>query len=627
MMRFPEKAISSVIESSRVAQIEYNRKVLRSIVSSVIFCGKQNIALRGHMESSTDNNSKNRGNFLALLDFRAEGGDEIIAKHLRECARNATYTSATIQNDIIAITMEYLRNQIISETPEHAPFFTILADETTDVSNTEQLCISIRFVDETCSIHEEFLGFVSLARTTGEAVATSILEALQTWSLDVKNCRGQGYDGASSMSSAARGTQAFIRQRSPKAVYTHCNAHCLNLAFVHSCDIPMIRNMIGTLNEICSFFKFSPKRHELLAAVINNVCPNTRRTTLISLCRTRWVERHEAFEVFNSLFRAIVKTLEVMANERVYLDEYGSWKWDQETRTKANGFLAAVTQFQFIVTMITVMKCLSVLKPLSIQLQKRDSDIYKAYTQVSSVKSDVKAIREQIEVHFNRWYEASVELGKDVDVEPALPRIANRQRHRDNVPAATPVQYFQRSLCIPLMDHLIAQMDTYFSEIQMNVSKLMCLVPEVLVSSSDATIDAAIQFYRDDLVSPDVVDVELVRWRRKWSDVADKSSLPNSASATLRECDPIFFPNINVLLRILCTLPVTSAECERSFSTLKRLKTYLRSTMTTERQSGLAMMNIHYGRAIDIDEIINIFATRHPRRLLLKDILTDKQSE
>ena len=38
MMRFPEKAIASVIKSSRVAQIEYNRKILRSIVSSVIFC-------------------------------------------------------------------------------------------------------------------------------------------------------------------------------------------------------------------------------------------------------------------------------------------------------------------------------------------------------------------------------------------------------------------------------------------------------------------------------------------------------------------------------------------------------------------------------------------------------------
>lgn len=42
-MRFPEKAIASVVESSRVAQIDYNRKFLRSIVSSVIFCGKQNM--------------------------------------------------------------------------------------------------------------------------------------------------------------------------------------------------------------------------------------------------------------------------------------------------------------------------------------------------------------------------------------------------------------------------------------------------------------------------------------------------------------------------------------------------------------------------------------------------------
>ena len=190
-------------------------------------------------------------------------------------------------------------------------------------------------------------------------------------------------------------------------------------------------------------------------------------------------------------FKAFVKTLEVVKNERVYLDEYGSWKWDQETRTKANSFLSVITQFQFILTMITVMKCLSVLKPLSIQLQKRESDIYKAYTQVGSVKSDPKAIRGQIEAHFNRWYEASVELGKDVDVVPAVPRITNKQQHRYNVPAVTPVKYFQRSLCIPLMDHLITQMDTYFSEIQMNVSKLMCLVPEVLVSSSDVTIDAA----------------------------------------------------------------------------------------------------------------------------------------
>ena len=82
----------------------------------------------------------------------------------------------------------------------------------------------------------------------------------------------------------------------------------------------------------------------------------------------------------------------------------------------------------------------------------------------------------------------------------------------------------------------------------MNVSKLVCLVPEVLMSSGDTRIDAQIQFYQDYIVSPNVVDTELVCWRRKWSEVADKSSLPTSASANLRECDPIFFPILACVL-------------------------------------------------------------------------------
>ena len=65
------------------------------------------------------------------------------------------------------------------------------------------------------------------------------------------------------------------------------------------------------------------------------------------------------------------------------------------------------------------------------------------------------------------------------------------------------------------------------------------------------------------------------------------------------KCVLLTSPLLNILskrtklLRILCTLPITSAaECEGSFSTLRRL----RATMTSERESGLALMNIHYGR-------------------------------
>ena len=75
------------------------------------------------------------------------------------------------------------------------------------------------------------------------------------------------------------------------------------------------------------------------------------------------------------------------------------------------------------------------------------------------------------------------------------------------------------------------------------------------------------------------------------------------------------FPNINILLRLICTLPVTSCECERNVSALRRLKTYLRTTMGQDRLSGLALMHVHYATEIDI------FARQHPRRMLVENIL------
>ncbi|RXM32747.1 52 kDa repressor of the inhibitor of the protein kinase [Acipenser ruthenus] len=54
----------------------------------------------------------------------------------------------------------------------------------------------------------------------------------------------------------------------------------------------------------------------------------------------------------------------------------------------------------------------------------------------------------------------------------------------------------------------------------------------------------------------------------------------------------MFYPNIHCLLKITATIPVTTASAERSFRCLRRLKSYLRSTMGQDRLSGLAMLNL-----------------------------------
>ena len=97
-----------------------------------------------------------------------------------------------------------------------AKFFSILTDEVMDCSNLKQLPIVIRFVDG----------------KTGDALASKILSRLETWRLDVMNCRGQGYDRVSNMTSSRAGFQHRICAKAPLAFYTHCQAHQLNLCIV-----------------------------------------------------------------------------------------------------------------------------------------------------------------------------------------------------------------------------------------------------------------------------------------------------------------------------------------------------------------------------------------------------------
>ena len=83
---------------------------------------------------------------------------------------------------------------------------------------------------------------------------------MQDYGLEIKYVRGQAYDGAGNMAGRCNGAAALIQSSCPKAVYIHCAAHTLNLCVVAACGVQMIKNMMGTMVEICLFFANSPKR-------------------------------------------------------------------------------------------------------------------------------------------------------------------------------------------------------------------------------------------------------------------------------------------------------------------------------------------------------------------------------
>ena len=88
-----QQPIDHQLVSAMAQQVQRNREFLKSIIKTVIFCGKQNIALRGHRDDSQHLvQSGNHGNFYALLDFRIDAGDRTLQTHLDKAARNARYT-------------------------------------------------------------------------------------------------------------------------------------------------------------------------------------------------------------------------------------------------------------------------------------------------------------------------------------------------------------------------------------------------------------------------------------------------------------------------------------------------------------------------------------------------------
>ena len=108
-------------------------------------------------------------------------------------------------------------------------------------------------------------------------------------------------------------------------------------------------------------------------------------------------------------------------------------------------------------------------------------------------------------------------------------------------------------------------------------------------------LTSTVEYYSDDLPHPLMFSrFGLKSGRHTVNKIHDKFV------DIFKDCSPLQFPNIRTLLQIALTLPVTSCECERSFSQLKLLKTYSRSTISAKRFSGLALMKIHRDYCVEL---------------------------
>ena len=213
------KDVRESINSAVDKQCAERRKCFLKLLSNACFLARQGLAFRG---DSTETDS----NFFQLLCLRSEDNSQLV-DWVKQKANK--YTSPQIQNEMLeTMAMRVLRD--IAKCLQTSPFFSLMVDETTDSANCEQVVVCLRWISEAFEVNEDFVGLYEVPSTGAETIFSVISDVLARFNLPYSKVRGQCYDGAASMAGRKSGIATRILKVEPRAVYTHCYGHSLNLA-------------------------------------------------------------------------------------------------------------------------------------------------------------------------------------------------------------------------------------------------------------------------------------------------------------------------------------------------------------------------------------------------------------
>ena len=187
--------------------------------------------------------------------------------------------------------------------------FSILLDETTDVSHIEQVSFVVQYVHN-MTIKERFVQLCDVASTTGEALENVVMKLLEQNNLNIQDVCGQGYDGAANMSGCYNGLQSRIQKQNERALYVHCHAHCLNLVLVESAKSNKhFVDFFTVVERLYTFIANSTKRHAAFVDTQKAMNPDQRVLEQQRFSDTRWSCREDALKTIRKVLPAALQYL------------------------------------------------------------------------------------------------------------------------------------------------------------------------------------------------------------------------------------------------------------------------------------------------------------------------------
>ncbi|KAK9741223.1 hypothetical protein RND81_03G090100 [Saponaria officinalis] len=612
--------------SQEEAQIRKNRLRLETTIDVVRLLTLQACPLRGHDESA---NSDNKGNFLEFRKAFSRYNDEV-SRAIEHTSYNAQYIAPSIQKEILHIISTKVRNYIREEIGESK--FCIMVDEARDETKREKMAIVLRFVDKKGLIKERFFDLVHVTDTSAATLKKEVCSVFTKHKLFVENLRGQGYDGASNMRGEWNGLQALFLADCPYAYYVHCFAHRLQLALVAaSKEVSPVHQFFSNLNFIINIIGASLKRHDELQAnkgaeietlLFRGELETGRGANQIGTLKkagdTRWGSHLQSIRSLLNMYSATVSVLEHIMVDKSY---------NSHQRGDADIALNLMISYEFMFLSHLMREILGITDILCQALQRKSQDIANALKLVSTTKSLIQNLREDRWKAFVEEVNLFCQKHDSLVPEMGVIYVARKGRARRQQNQNTVEHHFRVNVFYVTIDKQLQEINSRFNDKALGLLTLTSvLAPYDRYKNFDCEqiCTLAEKYYPSDFTTQEKIHLRYQLQHFLCEVKGDDPTLRNlsilqepcQCLAETGKSDVYFL--IDRLIRLVLTLPVSTATTERAFSGMKVMKTRLRNKMEDDFLADSLVIYIEreISKSFSIESIVDDFKSLKDRRVL-----------
>lgn len=177
--------------------------------------------------------------------------------------------------------------------------YSLIVDESTDVSQTKWMSVCVRFFDiKKRIVTTQFLGIFLVEEATAEHLFDSMELFLKKVGLNIQNIIAIGTDGAKNLCGKNKSLFALLKKQNPQLMLVKCTCHSLHLCCSQSSDkIPKTCDFL--IKEVYNYFSHSPLRalrYKRAFDLINTGVDSNNFRKLVNISGTRWLSHGAAIK-------------------------------------------------------------------------------------------------------------------------------------------------------------------------------------------------------------------------------------------------------------------------------------------------------------------------------------------